>query len=459
MSLTALAFWVVFVGGICSAVVYPVLGCALYVLVYHLNPESQWWGASFAQAGFRPLMTIAAATVLGIILRRPRFENGARQFPLPVVLTLALVAYGLMTIAWAHLPWDRTTFLAEKTVKLAIFMLILVRCVRQPAHYHLVILSWLAGVAYIGYQAWGNVGVQVHGRLTVGLGGSDFAESSDLAVHLIASLPLLGALFFMARTWWGRGFALVVGALAVNTIIMTRTRNAIVGLLAMSFVALFWLPRGYRCRGLAAMVVGAVLAVQLTDPGWWQRMRTIQNYKLDASAAGRLEFWSAAVDMAYHHPFGVGLGQYHRQIMPYTPNDPVPHSAHNTFLECLAEFGWPGFALLVALLLITLWRTGAVRRAAPKFASDTSVDLGHWSARFHLGWHAMAIQSALVGYLACGIFTTRLWAEDLWILIGLAICLQNVRLYQEAHAASPQPASQHIPDGALHPPVPATPPP
>ena len=35
----------------------------------------------------------------------------------------------------------------------------------------------------------------------------------------------------------------------------------------------------------------------------------------------------------------------------------------------------------------------------------------------------MALRAGLAGYLACAMFTTRLWAEDLWILLGLSICL------------------------------------
>jgi len=38
----------------------------------------------------------------------------------------------------------------------------------------------------------------------------------------------------------------------------------------------------------------------------------------------------------------------------------------------------------------------------------------------------MAMRTALIGYLACGLFTTRLYTEGFWILVGLACCLDNV---------------------------------
>jgi probable O-glycosylation ligase (exosortase A-associated) len=434
VSLTAILFWIVYAGGVCTAVARPVVGVALYILVYHLNPETQWWGESFAATGLRPSLTVAAATALGIILRRPRLSPGARQFPLQTKLMLALALYALLTLTWADLSFSRSLFMGDKVVKLAIFAVILVRCVRRPEHYHLVIVAWLIGVAYIGYQAHGGVGGRSGGRLAWGLGGPDFAESSDLAVHLVGTLPIIGAMVFMARKWWARVAWLVTGALAVNTIIATRTRNAVVGLAAVTCVAVLWLPRGYRAKGIVAIAAGMLLAAQLADPGWWRRMRTIQDYKSDASAARRIVYWQAAVDMVTDYPFGVGLGQFHYRVGDYLPDGDYGHSAHNTFMTCLAELGLPGMTLFLAAILVALRRTSQVRKAAYQFRSDITLSMGYTSPRFHLAWHAMALQSGLVGYLACSLFTTRLWAEGLWILLGLTACLQNACIHMESAA-------------------------
>jgi hypothetical protein len=64
---------------------------------------------------------------------------------------------------------------------------------------------------------------------------------------------------------------------------------------------------------------------------------------------------------------------------------------------------------------------------------DINLPLGR--TRFHLGWHAVALRAALLGYLACALFTTRLFAEDLWLLVGLSMCLSNVSRYMHGEAA------------------------
>jgi len=429
MSLSALIFWVTYLGGIVAALFNPAVGVTLYVLVYHLNPETQWWGGSVQAIGLRTSFTVALATGIGMLLRMPRLHHGARQFPVPYVFALLLTAVALGSLVWGLGLSERGEYQAEKLIKLMIISFIIIRCVRTPLQYQLVVFAWLAGVFYVGYEATGGVGITRGGRLTGGLGGPDFAESSGLAVHLVATLPLIGAVFFMLRSWWARGLVLITGALAVNTLIMTRTRNALAGLAAMAVTTVLSLPRGYRFKGLAAIVAGTLLAVQLTDPAWWRRMESVKTYSQDPAAVQRIRLWRAALEMARDHPFGIGLGNFHHVVMDYVPNLTIIRAAHNTPLACLAELGWIGLLLFCAVVGLTVWRLGRVRRQAHYLPPHTEIRLFRWTSRFHLAWHATALRAAIVGYLGCAMFTTRLTSEDFWLLIALAAALHNVSKY------------------------------
>lgn len=433
MPLTALAFLIVYIGGICAAVFNPVAGIVLYILVYHLNPQTQWWAYSIQALGSRMSFTVALATAVGMIVRRPRLEFGARQFPLSYQLAvlLALIAFGSMF--WGLGVVERGQVQSDKFFKILIFVFILVRCVRTPLEYHAVFWAWLVGVAYLGYQAHGGAGYIQGGRLTGGLGGPDFAESSDLAVHLVATLPLIGAAFFMARHWLTRGATLIVGALTVNILVMTRTRNALIGLACAAVSCVLALPRGYRVRGVLAVAVGLGLSLYLTDDGWWRRMRTIVDYENDGAAQGRLAYWRAALDMVREYPFGIGIGNFHHTVMDYVPGLNIPRGAHSTPMACLAELGWPGLVVFLSIVVVTLWRLGQVRRLAHGLPCFTDLQLYRFTSRFHLGWHAVALRSAILGYLGCGLFTTRLFSEDFWTLMGLAMCLHNVAQHVAAN--------------------------
>jgi O-antigen ligase len=456
MYLTAAAFWLMYVGGVCAALVNPLAGVLVYIVVYHMNPEMQWWGESVRALQLRTSLIAALAAGTGLLIRWPRLEHGAKQFPAPFVLALLFGIIALASSTWAIDQTERGDYQAEKFVKILIMLFILIRCVRRPLHYQLVILAWIVGVAYVGYEANGGAGHAVGGRLTSGVGGPDFAESSGLATHLVATLPLIGAVFFMARSWWGRLFALATGALAVNTLVMTRTRNALAGLAVIVITGVLSLPRGYRLKGLAAVVAGTLLAVQLTDAGWWRRMQTVFEGPNEAIPQ-RLLLWKAALQISSDYPLGIGLGNFHQVVMDYVPELGIPRSAHNTLLACLAELGWLGLALFLAVIGSSLVRLAQTRYAARTLPASVDVLAYRWRMRFHLGWHAMALRTSLLGYLACAFFTTRLFCEDLWLLIGLTICLWNVSRQLSAQGSAEQvPASEVSPAPAVLSPLPAT---
>ncbi|MBK9119828.1 MAG: O-antigen ligase family protein [Phycisphaerales bacterium] len=436
MSLTAIAFWACYLSGLAAALLQPAVGLALYVLVYHLNPETQWWGASVAALNLRTSFIVACAILIGVIVRQPRMTHGAQQFPPGYLLALLFGVLVVGSLVWGQSTSERGLYLVEKYLKLMVVLFLLLRCIQTPAHFQLVILAWVTGVAYIGYQATGGVGRTIGGRLTGGLGGPDFAESSGLAVHLVASLPLIGAAFFMARTWLGRGALLLAGAFAVNALIATRTRNALAGLIVIALTGVLALPRGYRLRGVVAVGIGTLLAIQLTDPAWWDRMASVSTWRDDPSAIRRIDYWHAAVRMARDYPLGIGVGNFHETVQRYVPGLTVPRSAHNTVAACLAEFGWLGLSiwgLMIAATVIALQRVWYTAHRVPPYQE---VQLLGRRCGFHLGWHAMALRAALLGYLACAMFTTRVFSEDFWLLVGLSLCLRNVARHVVATSAA-----------------------
>lgn len=439
MPVTAVAFWIVYVSGCVGALLYPAVGVMLYVFVYHINPETQWWGGSFASTGLRSSLTVALATVIGIALRCPKLGESGRQFPSILVLAFCFTALVVLSQILGYGPSPRGAQQAEKLIKIMIFLVLLVRCIRTPFEFHCLILAWVLGVAYIGYQAYGGIGVRYHGRLARGLGGPDFSDSSDLAIHLVASLPLIAVLFVQYRHTLARIFIAAIGALAVNTIVMTRTRNAVFGFLAMGVVAVFSLPREYRARGFLAMTLAVALAYQLVDPGWIERMRTISDYQSDASATSRIAYWTVAVEMTFEYPFGIGVGNFQRAVLDYVDELDVRRGAHSTYFECLAEVGPLGLLLLLSVLLLAYrrarhTRVQAVRR---KLIRPVPHPLGI-TVDFNAGLHALGLQCALAAYVASAVFATRYCAEDLWLLIGMICCFSNVvRGWDELAAVEP----------------------
>jgi probable O-glycosylation ligase (exosortase A-associated) len=426
LSLTAIAFWMLYAVGTCAALARPIYGVLLYVVVYHVNPDYQWWNSGAGGIHIRPSLVAAAATVLGMMLRGMRTDEARHRTPLSLILFIGFVLYAGGSLLWGIEISDRGLVQIEKIFKVAIFVWIMHRLVCTPEAYTLLLAAWLLGLGYIGYQAWGNVGVSVGGRLTDGIGGPDFSESSTLAAHLVASLPLIGAMFFCSKNLTTRVIVLLIGALTVNTIIMTRTRNVLAGLAALGIVTLFHLPRGYRLKGVLAMVAGVVLSLQLADPGWWARMRSVETYTQDASVLTRFAYWQASLQMAQDHPLGIGVGNFHTAVLDYLPALNMTRSAHSTYHECLAELGYPGLTLFIGAIGAALLELRAASRRVTD--ADAHIDTGMAGRffSFHLSWHVMGLFGAIATYLGCALFVTRFFSEDLWLLVGMACCVSSI---------------------------------
>jgi O-antigen ligase len=98
-----------------------------------------------------------------------------------------------------------------------------------------------------------------------------------------------------------------------------------------------------------------------------ERARTIDEYRTEASAASRLEAWSAALNMIADHPLtGVGLASFGPAFPEYS--DKKPREAHNTILQITAETGVIAGVAYIAIVvssILALWRNGnRLRREA-----------------------------------------------------------------------------------------------
>jgi O-antigen ligase len=134
----------------------------------------------------------------------------------------------------------------------------------------------------------------------------------------------------------------------------------------------------------------------------------------DRSASSRLEIWAAAWEMIKEYPMGVGIGQFEHEIGAYL--DPgVRHSpdAHNTYVLCAAETGFPGLAAFL-LTLGAAWYTLArlSRRVRTRLSDPDQFELMIYASRL-----------SLIVYMVGGLFTSRFYTEGMWMLIMLPACL------------------------------------
>ncbi|NOX59584.1 MAG: hypothetical protein GXP29_12120 [Planctomycetes bacterium] len=412
-----------FVGSCGMSLVFPIVGVITYMMIYQMNPDDTWWGKPFEDWGLRLSLTAAVCMILGMLLssaRVPRSKQVVGDWLMLLVMFTTIVLGSL----WIGTSTsDYGDMLADKMVKMTIFLFCMVRMGGTGRNFRFVLWAFAVGTLLIGYEAYNAAPSDfADGRLNF-IGGPDFRESSGLAVHMAAMLPLLGVLFLTSRKWRWKAFVLVAGVLAVNTIIQCRTRSAFVGLVIGAVVGIFFLPRKRRLSVGASIVVAVAGMLALTDQHFWDRMRTIlghEAYAEQGAIQARIELWSIGWKMFLEHPFGVGIGQFKQAIASYNTGTElfafsIPRRVtHNSYLLCMTELGVQGILVLGSLLALSFWKLRQCCKWA-KFSADPSE-----TRLLAFG----CLLSILIYTVAAG-FTDRLYTESFWWILALPVCLER----------------------------------
>lgn len=131
---------------------------------------------------------------------------------------------------------------------------------------------------------------------------------------------------------------------------------------------------------------------------------------LEASAAGRLDIWKAAVQMIQDHPgWGVGFGAFPGFLLDYTRGQMAFDNAHNAFLMIAAEMG----IVTAVLFLLILLGIGFHSAWLFRFSKDRSfraIGLG--------------MLGGLTGFIVANLFSYCFGTQEVsgyfWMLSGLS---------------------------------------
>jgi len=294
------------------------------------------------------------------------------------------------------------------------------------------------------------------------LGALIFYDGNDIGMLLVCTLPLCAYFARHASRALLRVLSVVAAVLFVFTIAKTGSRGAFLGLIAVgAYVVLRFRTVRVSTR-LAVVGVSACLLLAGATTKYWNQMDTILHPTEDYNWAGkddfgRMSIWARGVGYAEDRPLtGVGAGAFNfaeGTISPLARRQEYGQglkwsSPHNSFVQVLAEFGFPGFALFLAILFYGY-------RAATRLAR-ASLHRGPKARR--RGELSQAHAAALAGYVVSGFFLSQAYAPYLYFVIGMIIGLDltvraewqaddaelNAQLYttqiEEAGLAAPEPA-------------------
>ena len=429
MSLKLIAFSILFLYFAGGALFDPVLGVLGYMLHYIIGPEKQWWHAPLNPIGLRYSFTLAAVTAIGIVLNRTRLRFGKLLMGQEKLLLLMLALIWALTLAGPETVgrYTVTDHASMKMMKVMIFCLMMTHVVTRSKDLDKVLWVLVVGSLILGLQAYDLPRrAFIGGRLDGRVGGSDFLDANALAAFMVAATVITGVMF-MRSSWRGKLLCAAAGAFSMNTIILCRSRGAILALCGAGVAIVFSVPKRFRVKLMVGMVVAAAGLLHLSDPQFLIRMGGIATHTdaiidgreaTDRSAMSRIKIWKGGLKMLSHKPFGVGPGNFNQNIGRYSPNY-AGFSPHSTYIQSVCELGLPGFALFLAILGNSLWTVRKVIHECEELEQFPE------NQRLTFQWTACGLGAVVVGWATFGLTGHLMYSEVFWWYLMLPVCLQR----------------------------------
>lgn len=407
--------------GTIGGVFQPLIGLFVYVMFAMLRPQSMWaFAGDFAGIS----QYVALAMLIGWAIKG--FGDHYLGRTRSVVISLLLFA-GWTAVSATQAVNETVAFAwVVEFLKVVAPFLVGITMLTTSKLARWMLWTIVIAHGYIGYEMNSAYYFDGYNRvMDQGYGGMD---NNSFGLSLVTVLGPAIALALAAKRWPERMLALVCAALILHTTILTYSRGALLGLIFVGLAAFVIIPK--RPSFLIIIFVGALIGIRLAGPEVVARFSTTfaEEDDRDYSSESRVNLWKACWAIAEKNPlFGVGPRNF-----PVVAEDygfTRGKEAHSTWMQTLAEMGFPG---LIALL--AFYGTAIVKMfplAWQKWTEDTRADAAV----------AAGVLISLSGFFVSAQFVTMTGLETPYYvtMVGLAM-LKNARRAELAAAATPVPA-------------------
>jgi probable O-glycosylation ligase (exosortase A-associated) len=408
----------------------PYIGVLMWVWVSVMNPHRLSYGFAYS---FPFAFVVACVTVLALLATKDD-----RKLPMtPIIITLfTFTAWMCITTLFSMWP-DESFVMLQRVLKTMAMTIVTVMLIKSKEQIYQLIWVLVGSLAYYGVK--GGVFTILSGGHSIVWGpeGSYIEGNNELALGLITIIPVMYCLFMNYQNKWiKRGMALAMllcGASALGS----YSRGALLGICAM--VLFLWVKSPKKVVVGLLIVTLLPIGIMSMPDKWSQRMETINTYKEDDSAMGRINAWWMAYHMALDRPLGGGFEIYNRTAFGlYAPVPTDVHAAHSIYFQVLGEHGFVGLGLYLLLAFLT-WRKGAwiVKQAAKR-------DDLKWAANI-----ATMLQVSMVGFATGGAFLSLVYYDVPYYLTAIMVslgCIVEKALKQPlAVPAAPLPVAESAP--------------
>jgi putative inorganic carbon (HCO3(-)) transporter len=397
-----------FVLGPMPLIIYrPYIGVLMLAWIGYMNPHRFAWGAAYEF----PFVQLAAVLTMGALLVTSR-RRGLPLTPL-TVLWVAFVAWmGFTTLFALNAWWSAVEF--DRAMKIQLLSFVTIFLIYEKKHINALVWVIAGSIGFYGVKGGIFAILSGGGARVYGPVGSFIEDNNSIGLALIMIIPLLRYLQIYMKNRWGNLALLSSIGLCSVAAAASQSRGAFVGGIAM--VGFLFMKSRHKLRLFIPLIVALVAVLSFMPQTWWDRMATIQNYEQDESALGRINAWQFAINLTADRPFvGGGFGTFTRDLfLIYAPEPENFHDSHSIYFEMLAEHGYVGLLLFLALGILAFRYAGKLIRAA---RGDPELE---W-----IGDLAAMLQVSIIGYAVTGAFLGLAYFDLYYQLIALIVVMNR----------------------------------
>lgn len=374
--------------GIVLIVVRPFFGLSLFVVLLYVRPEETFP----ALTGMHLTLAIALFALTGMIVHM--MVGRVPVVRAPVIGMM--IGFGLVVVL-SSVPYGTSEMAAEDASRFLVMVLLVLNLVRDEQKYRALVTVTIGCTAYLAiYSAYlyftghslDQSGV-ARSRLT-----GIFNDPNDLAGTVVSGLALVYQRMIRSPSWRRIPYVLAAGAMLFS-IFLTNSRSGLIALLVVTVASLVLYSKNRKLAVVLA-VVAAICFIGAAP----SRMREMDSQ--EESANMRLGLWEEGIlDLERNPLTGIGYSEFMQQNT---------YTAHNSYVLCFAELGFPGYFFWIGTLYFAFRRRPLVEgEEAP--SEDAKADL-------------TASRIALAGFLTSAFWISRTYVPVLYMFASMPIAQQ-----------------------------------
>jgi putative inorganic carbon (HCO3(-)) transporter len=328
------------------AFMFPFGGALAYEWLQYMPPNSVYNAGAFSNLS---LVMGAVAIILWLFRDKKLMPKPTWLFAIFIIYAVWLQITELVSIVpngGGYAQWDRS----YKTLGFTIILSIMARTQQRIEAF-----LWIVCLSIGNFVIMGAIKTVLSGgggNTVIGADGNILGERVSFAIAITTIIPLIRYLRDYATViQLTRRMKIGMDVYTALCVIATVGTQARTGFLSLGVLAIFYFLKSKRkFTFILTLPILAGLIYLVAPAGYFERMNTIGDAK-EASSAGRIDSWEWGWKFAADHP--ITGGGYHSFLLHQTGtvDNPMYLEAHNILFETLADHGFVGLGLFLALIL------------------------------------------------------------------------------------------------------------